>query len=61
MTTGTGAGTSSDATTDRFDLDPAFICTTDFEINLAELTPDVKGDLESHKVPNLVAHDNPQK
>lgn len=64
MATGTGNGTgttSSDATPNRFDPDPAFVCTKDSEINLAELMP-VKDDSESqHKVPSLVAHDGPQK
>jgi len=62
MATGTGTGigiwTSSDATPDRFDPDPA---TKDSEINLAELTS-VKDDSESHNVPSLlVVHDDPQK
>jgi len=61
MATGTRTGTSSDATPDRFDFDPAFISTKDFEINLAELTPAVNDDSESHKVLGLVAHDDPQK
>jgi hypothetical protein len=56
----TGTGTSSDATPDRFDPDLAFVYTKDSEINLAELAP-VKDDLESHKVPSLLAHDDPQK
>jgi hypothetical protein len=62
MATGTRTETetSSDATTDRFDPDSAFVSTKDSEINLAEVTP-CKDDSESHKVPSLVAHDDPQK
>jgi hypothetical protein len=61
MATGTGTGrTSSDATPGRFDPDPAFVYTKDSDINLAELAP-VRDDSESHKVPSLVAYDDPQK
>jgi hypothetical protein len=60
--TGTGTGTSSDATPDRFDPSPAFVCTKDFEINLAELTPVNDSDSSgSHKAPSLLAHDDAQK
>ncbi|KAN0118261.1 hypothetical protein V8E52_005522 [Russula decolorans] len=47
MATGTGTGTSSDATPDRFDPEPAFVRTKNSEINPAKPTP-VKDDSESH-------------
>ena len=58
--TGTGTGASNDTTPDRFDPDPAFVCTKDFEIDLVELTP-VKDGSESHEAPSLLAHDDAQK